>query len=301
MVKSITVTNELNESLNLILASPEKSGFVVRGVEGLGPPKANINSTELATSDGSLYNSARASSRNVILYLNFLWDPTIELVRQKSYKYFPIKQRVKLTIETDERTTEVYGYVESNENNIFSSSEGCQISIMCPKAYVQSAETTITVLSGIESLFEFPFSNESLTEDLIIFGEIQNNTGQNIHYTGDADVGVLFTVSARGTATNLSIYNSATREIMKIDTDKLQTLTGDVIILGDVITISTVKGEKYASLLRDGIVTNIINCIDRASSWIQLVRGDNVFAYIADTGSSVIDITIENKTIYEGV
>jgi len=54
MINSITVTNHLDESVKLELRFPEKSGFLVQGVTGLGPSKANINSTELSTTDGSV-------------------------------------------------------------------------------------------------------------------------------------------------------------------------------------------------------------------------------------------------------
>ena len=65
MIKSIKVTNPKGESLVLDLFHPEKSGLIVRSISGLGPPKANINSTDLATADGALYSSARASTRNI--------------------------------------------------------------------------------------------------------------------------------------------------------------------------------------------------------------------------------------------
>ena len=81
MIHSITVTNYLGDSLTLTLSRPEESGFIVMSVTGLGPAKANINTTEISTNDGALYNSARVTSRNIVLSLRFLFDPTIEDVR----------------------------------------------------------------------------------------------------------------------------------------------------------------------------------------------------------------------------
>lgn len=43
MIKSVTVVNHLGESLKLDLASPEKSGFIAKSMEGLGPVKATVN------------------------------------------------------------------------------------------------------------------------------------------------------------------------------------------------------------------------------------------------------------------
>lgn len=304
MIKSVTVTNYLGESLKLELAFPEKSGFAVQEISGLGPSKANINTTEMATSDGSLFNSARTNSRNIVLNLKLLDCPTIETVRQKSYKYFPIKKRLKLKIETDNRTAEIYGYVEANEPNVFSKFETAQISIICPDPYFYSAGldgTKVTVFSGVEAMFEFPFSNESLNENLIEVGDIVMNQEQTIYYSGDSEIGVIIYVHALGEVTNLTIYNSGTREVMKIDTDKLELLTGYPIIAGDDIIISTVKGDKYVTLLRDGEYTNILNCLDKNVDWFQLVKGDNVFAYTADTGTTYLQFRVENRTVYEGV
>ena len=91
MIKSITVTNYLGDSIKLDLARPEESGFVVTSITGLGSGKANINMTEIATNDGSLYNSSRLPSRNIVISLKYLWQSTIEDVRQLSYKFFPNK------------------------------------------------------------------------------------------------------------------------------------------------------------------------------------------------------------------
>ena len=304
MIKSVTVTNYLGESIKLELRFPEKSGFLVQEISGLGPSKANINSTELSNSDGSIYNSARVNSRNIVLTLKLLAKPTIEDIRQKSYKYFPLKKRIRLLIETDNRKCETYGYVESNEPNIFSNQETTQISIICPDPYFYSEgqfENTITIFSGIEPVFSFPFSNESLTVNLIEIGEIIPNQAKTVYYTGDAEIGIIIEIHAVGTATSISIYNTEAHELMTINTDRLAILTGSGIIAGDDILISTVKGQKSIQLLRDGVYTNILNCLDRDVDWFQLVKGDNVFAFTAVTGATNLQFKIINQTVYEGV
>lgn len=304
MIHSITVTNYLGDSIVLELARPEQSGFIVKSVEGLGPAKGNVNTVEVSTNDGGVFNSARLSIRNPVLDLVFLETntETIEDIRHKSYKYFPVKKKVKLLIETDNRVSEIEGYVEHNEPAIFSNQEGCQISIICPYPYFYSAgESNITIFSGIEPLFEFPFENESLITDLLEMGEVQNSAEQVITYNGDAEIGVTIIIYAIGNASNVTIYNAGTREVMRIDTDKLAALTGDGIVAGDEITIKTTKGDKSITLLRGGVTTNILNCLDKNADWFQLVKGDNVFVYTAETGNSNLQFRIENRVIYEGV
>lgn len=304
MIKSLTVTNYLGESIKLELRCPEKSGFLVQKIDGLGPSKANINVTEGAATDGSLYNSAKVTSRNIVISLKFLAKPTVETVRQLSYKYFPIKKFVTLLFETDNRICETYGYVETNEPDIFSSSETTSISIICPDPYFYSAGINgkkVTVFSGVDPNFEFEFSNESLSEDLIEFGIITNLLEQTIVYSGDAEIGIVITMHAVGSVSNVTIYNMGTRESMTIDTDRLTTLTGSGIVAGDEIIISTVKGDKYIYLLRNGTHINILNCLDKDTSWFQLSKGDNIFTYTAESGGANLQFRIENQIVYEGV
>lgn len=301
MIKSITVTNYLGQSLKLELRFPEKSGFLIQEITGLGPPKATINSTELVTGDGVNYNSSRVGARNIVISLKFLELPTIEEVRQLSYKYFPIKKQVSLLVETDERVCTISGYIESNEPSIFTKKSGTQISIICPDPYFYSVISSTKVFAGLDPLFEFPFSNESSAEDLILFGNVKDKTEDIIGYPGDVDVGVVMTIVSTGTVRNVYIFNVHTREKMFIDTTRLETLTGHVIIEGDIIEISTVVGNKYITLLRDGIITNILNCLSRDSDWPRLTKGNNVFAYSADDGISYLQFTIANNILYEGV
>ena len=301
MIKTITVTNHLNESVVLDLKSPEQSGFFVRGVEGLGPAKATINTTESLSLDGSVYNSARVGERNIVFNLGFLEKPTIEETRRESYKFFPLKRQVVIDIETDIRTYRTFGYVESNEPNIFSKQEACLISVICPNSYFYSLDYTVINFSNLVSVFQFPFSNESLTEKLIIFGNISGETQNNIIYQGDSNPGFIMYVHVTGLVEDLVIYNLTTGEEMSISSDILVALTGEGLHSGDEIVISTVKGDKSVILIRDGEIINILNTLGEDSDWFSLERGDNIFYYTVSSGLSNLQFRIEYQTIYEGI
>lgn len=307
MIYSIVVTNYLGDRIKLELGKPDVSGFLIKSITGLGPAKANVNTTEVSTNDGSLFNSARLSQRNIVLdmvFINTVYGESIEDLRQKSYKYFPLKKSVELTIETDNRYVKTTGYVESNEPNIFSSQEGTQISIICPDPYFYSAGedgNNVTNFYSIDPMFEFPFSNESLDEPLLVFGEIQIKTEGVITYHGDSEIGVMIYIHAIGPATNINIYNTETREVMRINTEKISSLTGKGIVASDNIVINTAKGEKSITLIREGISYNILNCLDKNTDWFTLAKGDNIFAFTADSGVTNLQFRVENKVIYEGV
>ena len=108
-------------------------------------------------------------------------------------------------------------------------------------------------------------------------------------------------IHAIGPATNINIYNTETREVMSINTTKLEALTGKGIVASDDIIINTLKGEKSITLVREGKSYNILNCLDKNTDWFTLVKGDNIFAFTAESGVTNLQFRIENKVIYEGV
>lgn len=306
MIKSVTIQNYLGEKIVLELTRPEKSGFIIKSIDGLGPPGANINTTQVSTNDGGIFNSARLKERNIVLKLQFYESDTesIEDLRQKTYKYFPEKKNLTFLIETDNRILKAEGYTEKNEPIIFSQTEECVISILCPDPNFYSAGEdgiTETIFFGIEAAFEFPFENNSLTEPLLKFGIIQHQTENIITYKGDSETGITITIHAIGEASNITVYNTGTREQMAIDTNKLKEITGSGIVPGDTITISTRKGHKRITLLRGGRETNILNCLKKGCNWFTLAKGDNIFAYTAEYGSSNLQFRISNMIVYNGV
>lgn len=165
MIHSVTVTNHLGESLELILTQPELSGLIVKSIDGMGPSDTTVNITELVTMDGGIVNSARLNSKEIKLDLIFMEKPTIEDTRLLTYKYFPIKKPVSLTFKTIrpgdiEKTAIIYGIVEKNEPKIFQKQESATITINCADPYFHSDSINSKMFFGAEPLFEFEYSNE---------------------------------------------------------------------------------------------------------------------------------------------
>ena len=307
MIKSVTVINHLGESLKMELTRPEASaGFYIQRIEGLGPVTANINITERAIGDGASYGSARANSRNIVMYLGFLdsgVNGDIETIRHRSYKYFPLKKRVTIQIETDKRICETYGYVESNEPDIFSNGQTTQISIICPDSYFYDASRNsdqIVSFSDLTPAFSFPFSNKA---DSLVFGNIRINEEQVIKYDGDIEVGMEIHIEAvGGVYDDIALYNLDTNEHMIISINALNVfLNSSGIKTGDKIIIATSRGEKSITLRRDSESYNIINCLGKHSNWLQLIPGENTFAYSTAAGTENLNVQIFYKAAYVGV
>ena len=314
MVTALKVTNYLGETLSINPFDPESSGFLITDIKGITPVEADINFTSITTNDGGLYNSARIGTRNITMKLVYLptvdshGNATIEATRLLSYKYFPVKKEIKLEFTTENRQAEITGYVESNDINIFTKLEYSAVSIICPDPYFYSTgddgEIDV-VFAGTAPKFRFAFpTNCEVTSNnptKFIMGDIQTFREQVLTYNGDSEIGMEIILRALGSVGDVTIYNRMTNESMFIDAAKIATLTGYGIIAGDVITIYTYRGNKKISLLRNGVTTNILNCLDKNTTWLQVRKGDNVFAFSATSGAIDLQVEIKSRTMYEGL
>lgn len=306
MLNAVTVTNHLGDSLTMELRNPEKSGFLITSITGIGAPKADIHVTDLAAIDGGYYNSARAGNRNIVFGIRFFSEDNtnIEALRQKTYKYFPIKRNITLRFEADNRIGEISGYVESNEPNIFSKEEDCQISVICPYPYFYDASgngvQTIRFSSTIPA-FQFVYSNELTSENEYsdkearrhtLFSEYSISHRHVFVYSGDADTGMEIILSANGSVINPSFYNATSGEQIYLNTTMRS---------GDQIVIDTTRGNKNIRRIRNGKYSNIINTMARSSLWPTLWQGENDIGYSADDGTNNLSVSISYKTIFEGM
>ena len=165
MIKSFKIVNNLNQTLELDINKPEDSGFLISSVTGLTYLQAEISTADIALFDGSILGNRRVGKRNIVMNIVFYEDNrqklSIEELRHKCYKFFPIKQKVRFYVTNDSGTYWIDGYIEANEINIFTKQEGAQISILCPDPYFVKTEADISQLvSKIEPNFSFPCSFE---------------------------------------------------------------------------------------------------------------------------------------------
>ena len=303
MIKSLIVTNPKGEELTLELSRPELSGLYIKSIDGLGPPSASINTQDIATIDGALYIGSRLETRNIVIELGMLDVPSVEENRLKTYKYFQTKRPVSIVVITDNRKVKIEGYVESNEPEIFSDMETTKISVICPDPYFYDIEPTTKNFSETDPLFEFEFSNESLTENLLIMSEIRVDTRSLIVYPGDGDTGVKIQIKMLADVSTFVMYDVVSQKSMKFTGSKMPSGLGTTFKKNDIIEINTVKGNKYVSLVRGGISSNIISALDRKAEWFQLSPGDNIFAYAADDGTNdeKVVVTFIYNVAHEGV
>ncbi len=292
MIRSVKVTNYRGDSILLDLANPWETGFAVTSLTGIGPNKTDINTVEIATQDGVIFNSARTGSRNIVMKIQFVGDD-IEACRRKSYRYFPVKQRLTMEFTTDTRKSTISGYVESNEVSIWSKNETAQISIICPDPYFKAvgSDNAAIAFYGHAPAFEFPFENEDGTASLET-GSIATSSQANLLYAGDADTGVIFNIHATGDAKNITLYNLDYNETMVLNV---------TMVAGDDLVVNTCAGQKSVTLIHEGTPTNILNKLDKNPTWFKVRAGDNTFAYAVEEGLDNLTLTAKCITLYEGL
>lgn len=280
---SLQVENNNGGKLDLT-TSPN---YTLYQVEGLTPPEATINQSVNTTMDGSVINSMRVESRNLVLYMTI--EGNVEANRIELYKYFTPKKLCKICYQNEHRDVYIEGYVESFECGLFDQKQVAQISIICPKPYFKGVEEIVTSFSNIVDAFEFPFS---IVEAGIEFSTTSKHTRKNIYNTGDVETGIKIELYATGAVTNPVVYDAINQTFLKLKMS---------MAAGDLITINTNQGEKSIKLLRNGEVSNAMGYMSPDSTWLTMAAGDNVFTYEASSGVNDLIITFSSPLLYGGV
>lgn len=304
MIYTIIATNAKGDSVELDLANPWAGGIAVTGASGLGPAEGTINTVNFATSDGALFNSSRIKSRDIELNLKFLGSD-IEAVRHKLLRYFRVKHPITLDFITDYRHTYITGHVEKNEIDIFSNSEGADLTIVCPNPFFRlrdpaKGKNSVRFTTSTPS-FEFEFQDPNSDSPTLIFGEMTATGETVVVYEGDADASTIVDIQFLGPASGVKLYNTTTQTRINIDTNEISRLLGSTIRAGDRLSISSGVGDKYVKAYRDGKVYNALSALDKDSDWIFLTPGDNLITVRADTGIDNVSAIISFENLYESI
>lgn len=177
------------------------------------------------------------------------------------------------------------------------------------------------VFSGTRPFFEFEWENELTDEPYytpstdpdphkdqdahLEMSILRLDTRSTFFYDGDIDTGFTITVSILEdgvkniTINNITDVNNPTK--IDIITDMIETITGEPLKEGDDIIISTVSGNKYVKLYRDGQYTNILGALGPNMDWFKLTPGNNTFDFEAEERQDYIDMTFVYRTAYAGI
>lgn len=271
------------------LTFSQNGAFTITEIQGLNPPDATINTSEVALIDGAKFNSAKLNMRTI--NIAFAIQTSAAYNRLNVYKVLKSKQYVKLYYNGSYRQVYIEGYIESIDIDYFAMKQIVTCSILCPQPYFMEAQAVVDELQSIIASFHFPFA--STADPQLVFGTINTDVALEVENDGDVDCGMIITLYARAALTNPKIFNYSTSEYIGLNYS---------MIAGDQITIDTRQGQKTATLLRNGAETNIFNYIMQGSTWLQLSAHGDAFVYEVGTGSAAnLQVTFTHNNLYEGV
>ncbi len=256
-------------------------------IDGLLPPKIQINSTPVANKDGEVFNSSRVGTRPIEITIKPAFP--VEENRQRLYKYFKLKKEINIYFKNQNRDIVINGIVEGFDGSLFEQKQIITINIHCFNPYLKDRVESTMDMATVLDLFEFPFSIE---KEGIEFSMIDKALTQNIYNAGDTETGVIIELYSSGEVVRPVIYNADTREYFGLNI---------TMQLGDLIRINTNDFNKKVELVRYGETRNIINNIIKGNKWFKISPGDNTFTYQCDRGEEFLNFKFIYYNLYEGV
>lgn len=271
------------------LTFEQNSPFTITEIQGLNPPDATINTSQIVLMDGAKFNSAKVNMREIMLA--FAIEYSASYNRDQMYKVLKTKQWIKFYYTGDYRNLFIEGYIQSIDIAYFEMKQIVTCTILCPSPYFNEAQEMVNELDAIISAFHFPFF--STAEPQLVMGYYDEATNITVVNDGEVECGMIIELYARNAISNPKVYNYITQNFIGLNYS---------MIAGDLITIDTRQGNKSITLLRNGVKTNIFNYLMKNSTWLQLDTGDNVFVYEVGTGNTYDLLVIFNHyNLYQGV
>ncbi len=274
MLNKIEVRNSRGSLLTFEL-DDVSDGIVLKDVDGLGPVKATVGSSRFAKLKGKQLHSIQIEERNIVIKLGLEPDyvtTSVQDLRDRLYAYFMTGEHVSLRFFRSEGlVVDIEGEVESCDPDIFTDTPAMDISIVCLQPDFVNVLSPVT-LSG---------------------NTVSDSTETLVTYAGNATSGMVFTLNVNRSLTQFTFY-------FRPPDGTLHTFDlAATLASGDVVTISTIPGSKYATRTRAGTVTSLLYGVSAQSNWHQWIKGENHIRIYAV--GAAIPYTIQYLNRYGGM
>ena len=272
MLTEVKAYSSLLDAPELLLSDAgraETDLIQVRGINGLDPVKASVNTSPYGSVDGAAYIDSNVLTRNIVLTvgLNPDWDEwTYESLRRLLYSYFMPKRPVQLVFYSDDMDpVQIKGVVESAEINAFSKDPEFVISVICPDPYFVALEPTILTGQSIRA----------------------GGTVTEVQYDGNIETGFFVQV------THSTSPDPTTIGIQVGDPQLSYFNVAAVVSASKDFEMSSLAMQKFVQNvdLSTGVISNLLSKIQQGSDWPLLQPGVNDFSVITDTGVQDWELT----------
>lgn len=258
-IEKLEVTNSQGNLLTLSLEDISE-GYIVQDMDGLGPVKATIASSNFANIDGEEEQASSRDPRNITIELGYAPDytenETVRSLRSRLYQFFTAPSRVKLTFYMlDGTVVQTMGTVESCDPAIFTQEPQMNIAIYC--ANPDFIETTVTHREDF-------FTTDTESRLVRITGTLKTGLSS-------------LSFTANQAMSGFSIYH------VTPGGDQRNMLINAPLQLGDTVTMCTIKGRKSITLTRNNNTSSLLWAVSPESLWVLLEPGDNQLYLNGDT------------------
>jgi hypothetical protein len=250
------------------------SGYSVQNIDGLDPVKATIVSSSYANADGEQYQSSRREKRNIILTLGYEPDyvvGTTQSLRSRLMRHLMPKSRVLLRFYHDDLPmVQIWGRVESFDS---------------PK-FVKEPQAVISIIN---------FDPDFYDPNPVVIPGMSTSSGvpMSLVYPGTVETGIILRVMPDRAISEFGFFTN------KPDNTNGKLEYVGSLIAGDVVTISTIFGNKSVTLTRGNVVTSVLFNLNPLSEWINLFPGENHPRVYVE--GAAIPYQIEYTTKYGGL
>lgn len=288
--ETLTYTNSLGESL----VFSHGSVYCPQNIEGLSDVRNTIYSINSMGQDGDTFIANRLESRDIdISGIIRERDPVkLRTYRRKLARILNPQLSATLTYTFGSFTRVISCHsvnapvINQPAGSIYTA---FSVQLVCLNPFWrEAAEKRDDIAAWIGSL-EFPVE---IPETGMQIGYRQPSLIVNVYNGGDVRTGVRIEFQALGDVVNPVITNVDSQEFIRLNINLQE---------GDILTLSTGYGDKWAKLFRDGITTDALRYVDVDSTFLQLAPGDNLIRYDAEQGLSNLEVSIFHNNLYLGV
>lgn len=249
----------------------------IMALQGVSDLDNEITSVKNANLDGSNIISQSLSERSMVLLLRQTQN------RDYYTKFFNAKHTFTMRIFNREIDFKVESLkFEEKVPNLY---EQKAIRILCTayNPYWKNVDNFGQNLAEVVGMFGFPWT--ATIADGITMGYRVFNQNTIFENDGDVEVGFTLKVNVTGNMTNFKFEHVGTSEYIRLV---------DNFVDGDVIEISTIKGQKDVKV--NGV--SAINTLDKASTMFLLDMGNNQLKFDADTGVTNCEAFLYYSPLY---
>jgi Phage tail protein. len=273
MLNQVEVVSDQGTQIILPIGETS-SGFYIEDIDGLDPVAANASSSPFGQLDGEVEQGARREKRNIILTVGLEPDyisRTVSQMRRQLYTYFMPKSKATFRfISDDMEPVSIRGTIEDLDAKLF---------VQDPKAVISVVNFQPDFLSLVETVINGSTTATGVDTDIV--------------YPGSVDTGFVFQLnvnrSITGFTLNQTLPDSSQRTFQFVYP----------LVAGDVLTISTIAGNKYATLLRGSTQTSALAGVSPQADWLQLAPGTNKFR--SSVTGAAIPYTLKYTSRYGGL